>query len=100
MKEINRHIDQINKLCDSNKVKSLFAFGSVIKDKLTPESDIDFLVDIDAQDPLSYSDKYFDLKFNLEKIFNRKIDLLELKSLKNRFLKKEIDQTKIRIYGE
>lgn len=75
MNEINKHIEQIKTLCDSNKVKSLFAFGSVIKDKLTPESDIDFIVDIDDQDPLSYSDKYFDLKFNLEKIFNRKIDL-------------------------
>lgn len=100
MKEINKNIEQIKKLCDSNKVKSLFAFGSVIKNKLTPESDIDFIVDIDDQDPLSYSDKYFDLKFNLEKIFDRKIDLLELKSLKNRFLKQEIDQTKLQIYGE
>lgn len=100
MKEINKHIDQIKKLCDSNKVKSLFAFGSVIKDKLKPNSDIDFVVDIDDQDPLSYSDKYFDLKFNLEKIFNRRIDLLELKAIKNRFLKQEIDQNKFLIYGE
>lgn len=100
MKEINEHIDEIKELCDSNKVKSLFAFGSVIEDKLTSESDIDFLVDIDDQDPLSYSDKYFDLKFSLEKIFNRKIDLLELKALRNRFLKQEIDQTKLQIYGE
>ena len=100
MKEINQHIDQIKKLCDTNKVKSLFAFDSVVKDKLRPESDIDFVVDIDDQDPLSYSDKYFDLKFNLEKIFKRRIDLLELKAIKNKFLKQEIDQTKLHIYGE
>ncbi|APS40367.1 nucleotidyltransferase domain-containing protein [Salegentibacter sp. T436] len=100
MKEINQHIDQIKKLCDTNKVKSLFVFGSIVKDKLRPESDIDFVVDIDDQDPLSYSDKYFDLKFNLEKIFKRRIDLLELKAIKNKFLKQEIDQTKLHIYGE
>lgn len=100
MKEINKHIDQIKRLCISNKVKSLFAFGSVIKDKLTPNSDIDFVVDIDDNDPLSYSDKYFDLKFNLEKIFNRKIDLLERKAIKNRFLKQEIDQNQLLIYGK
>lgn len=99
MKEINKHIEQIKKLCDANKVKALFAFGSVLKDKLRADSDIDFLVDIDDKDPISYSDKYFDLKFNLEKIFNRKIDLLESKALKNRFLKQKIDQTKLRIYG-
>ena len=85
MKEINQHIDKIKKLCNTNKVKSLFVFGSIVKDKLRPESDIDFVVDIDDQDPLSYSDKYFDLKFNLEKIFKRRIDLLELKAIKKVF---------------
>ncbi|QLE01292.1 nucleotidyltransferase domain-containing protein [Galbibacter sp. BG1] len=99
MKEIHKNIEEIIKLCNTNKVKSLFAFGSVLKDKLRPDSDIDFLVDIDDKDPISYSDKYFDLKFNLEKIFNRRIDLLELKALKNPFLKQEIDQNKFRIYG-
>lgn len=98
MEEINKHIEQIKKLCVSNEVKSLFAFGSVIKNKLKAESDIDMIVDIDEQDPLSYSDKYFDLKFSLEKIFNRKVDLLELRAIKNRFLKQQIDQTKILIY--
>ena len=100
MEEINKHIDQIKKLCDTNKVKSLFAFGSVVSDNLRPESDIDFVVDIDDKDPLSYSDKYFDLKFNLEKIFKRKIDLLELKAIKNKFLRQDIDQSKLRVYGE
>lgn len=100
MKEIDKHIEQIKKLCDSNGVKSLFAFGSVLQDRLRVDSDIDLLVDIDDRDPLSYADKYFDLKFNLEKIFNRKIDLLELRAVRNRFLKEEIDRTKFQIYGE
>lgn len=100
MEEINKHIEQIKKLCDANGVKALFAFGSVLKNQLRPDSDIDLVVDIEDQDPLSYSDKYFELKFNLEKIFNRKIDLLELKAIRNRFLKKEIDKTKLQIYGE
>ena len=99
MKEVNEHIHQIKELCDLNSVKSLFAFGSVVKNKLTPESDIDLVVDIDDTDPLSYSDKYFNLKFSLEKLFNRKIDLLEFNSIKNKFLKQEINQTKFQIYG-
>lgn len=100
MKEINQHIDQIIKLCDSNKVKSLFAFGSITTDKFKPDSDIDLVVDIDDQDPLSYSDKYFNLKFQLEQLLNRQIDLLELKAIKNRFLRQQIDQSKVLIYGE
>lgn len=100
MEEIEKHIKQINKLCTTNGVKSLFVFGSILKNQLKPGSDIDLVVDIDDKDPLSYSEKYFNLKFNLEKIFNRKIDLLEVQTIHNRFLKKEIDKTKLQIYGE
>ena len=86
-------------LCSSNKVKSLFAFGSVLTKKFNEESDIDLLVEIDDNDPLTYSDKYFNLKFELEKLLMRNIDLLEVRALKNQFLKTEIDQTKVLVYG-
>lgn len=83
-----------------NKVRSLFAFGSVITDRFNSSSDIDLLVDIDDPDPISYSEKYFNLKFQLEKLFNRNVDLLEQKSLKNQYLIEEIDQTKVLVYGD
>ena len=99
MNEITRHIDQIRKLCGSNKVKSLFAFGSVLTNDFRVDSDIDFVVDIDEKDPLSYSDSYFNLKFQLEQLFQRKVDLLEQKAIRNPYLKDQIDQTKVLIYG-
>jgi len=98
VKELKDHIDQINRLCNTHNVRSLFAFGSVVSDKLKPESDIDLIVDIDSEDPIDYSDNYFALKFQLEDIFNRPIDLLEAKALKNPFLKKQIDNTKVLVY--
>lgn len=100
MKIIQQHIDQIKRLCELNKVKALFVFGSATTDKFRSDSDIDFVVDIDDNDPISYSDKYFALKFKLEEIFRRQIDLLEQKAIRNRFLRKEIDRTKIQIYGK
>jgi uncharacterized protein len=99
MKELKDHIEQINQLCGEHNVKSLFAFGSVVSDKLKADSDIDLIVDIDSKDPIDYSDNYFALKFQLENIFNRQVDLLESKALKNPFLKKQIDNTKVLIYG-
>lgn len=99
MEIIQRHIDQINSLCLSNKVKRLFAFGSVTTEDFNEQSDVDLLVEIDDQDPISYSDKYFDLKFQLEKILNRQIDLLEDKAIKNRFFKEQLDRTRVLIYG-
>ena len=100
MKIINQYKNQISKLCSSNKVKSLFAFGSVVTDSLMPHSDIDMVVDIDENDPVTYSDYYFNLKFQLEKIFNRSIDLLENKAIKNPYLKAQTEKTKVMIYGK
>jgi len=97
--ELSNHLSQIKKLCIDNKVKTLFAFGSVTNDKFTPESDIDLIVDIDSVDPLEYSDRYFNLKEELEKLFNRHIDLLEDRALKNPYLRKEINLTKVLVYG-
>ncbi len=99
MKEITKHLDQINSLCNTNKVKTLFAFGSVTTENFGPDSDIDLVVDISEMDPLSYADNYFSLKTQLESIFHRHIDLLEQKAIKNPYLKKQIDLTKVLIYG-
>jgi hypothetical protein len=100
MNFLNQHIEQIIRLCELNNVSSLFAFGSVITDKFTINSDIDLVVEIDDNDPISYSNKYFNLKFQLEETLKRQIDLLEQKAISNRFLKSEIDRTKIQIYGK
>ena len=91
--------NQIQRLCESHKVKTLYSFGSVNTAKFTQDSDVDMVVDFKIEDPIEYTDNYFDLKFELEKIFNRKIDLLESKAIKNPFLKERIDKTKVLVYG-
>jgi len=80
-------------------VRSLFAFGSVVSDKLNNNSDIDLVVDIENSDPITYSENYFNLKSQLENIFARPIDLLESNSINNPFLKQKIDNTKVLVYG-
>ena len=100
MKVIDQHINQIVLLCEINKVRTLFAFGSVTTEKFSPDSDIDLIVDIEDNDPISYSEKYFNLKFQLEEILKRQIDLLEQKAIRNKFLISEIERTKVQIYGK
>ncbi len=99
MKILEQQIDNINKLCDEHRVKALFAFGSITKNKLSSDSDIDFVIEIDSSDPFIYAENYFAFKFRLEKLLKRKIDLLEQKAIKNPFLREEIEKSKIRIYG-
>ena len=96
---IDTYKTQIQQLCENHKVRTLYSFGSVNTTKFTMDSDVDLVVDFKIDDPIEYSDNYFDLKFALEKILNRQIDLLESKAIRNPFLKESIDKTKVLIYG-
>jgi len=65
------------------------------------KSDIDFLVYFSNKiDLLDYADNYFDLKFELEDLLGRKIDLVEGKSLKNKYFINEVETTKLKIYEQ
>ena len=96
---LDSYKNQIFKLCKKHNVKHLFAFGSVLTSKFSDESDVDLLVDIKSKDPLVYAEHYFELKFKLEDLLNRKIDLLEEKAIKNEYLMDNINNSKQLIYG-
>jgi len=53
-------------------------FGSFVRGEATPESDIDFLV---VLEPKTF-DNYMDLKFFLEDIFSRNVDLVLMDTIK------------------
>ena len=96
---LERYINEIRNLCQKNKVRNLYVFGSVLTDHFTDKSDIDLIVDIDSSDPLEYSDNYFNLKFALEELLRRQIDLLESRALKNPYLRENIDNSKTLLYA-
>jgi hypothetical protein len=96
--EINK--SSIAKLCKENKVDKLYAFGSVLTDNFNENSDIDFVVSFNNQIKLlDYADNYFNLLFSFEDLFNKKIDLITEKSLKNPYFIKEVNETKQLVYG-
>ncbi|MGY6523636.1 MAG: nucleotidyltransferase family protein [Mongoliitalea sp.] len=92
-------INQIIELCKKNKVKTLFAFGSVTTNDFNDNSDIDLIVDFNEDDPFKYTDLYFSLKSKLEEILQRQIDLLEERAIKNRYFREELEKNKVMIYG-
>ena len=100
MSIVDRNMDDIYSFCNKHKVAKLFVFGSLLTDKYKEDSDLDFLVDFSGVDLYDYADNYFDLKYSLEKLLKREIDLLEDKAIKNPFLRKSIDSTKKLIYGQ
>lgn len=97
---IETYKDQIQKLCRNYKVKTLYSFGSVNTARFSTDSDVDLMVDFETNDPLEYTDNYFNLKLDLEKILNRSIDLLENRATKNPLLRERIDKSKVLIYRQ
>ncbi len=91
--------NQIIEICQKHDVKRLYVFGSILSDQFKENSDIDLLISFKKIPLEKYADNYFDLKFSLEDLFKRQIDLLEEKTISNPFLKKSIDSSKKLIYG-
>jgi predicted nucleotidyltransferase len=66
-------------LLEEYSVKKIGLFGSFADNTQTEQSDIDILVELEK--PIGW--KFFSLELYLEKIFNRKIDLVTKEALKD-----------------
>lgn len=101
MKLIEINLQRIFDLCRLHKVKTLAVFGSILTDRFNDNSDVDLLVDFEQidHDKFDYVSNYFDLRDSLEQIFNRKVDLIEEKGLRNKYFIANVNRTKQMIYG-
>lgn len=99
MQFLELYRQEIEKCCESCNVKELYAFGSVLTEKFNEQSDIDLIVSFHDTEPIAYAEHYFALKFALENLFQRPIDLLEEKSIRNQVLKSIINNSKRLIYA-
>ncbi len=103
MKHLPNIIEQakpdIARLASKYRVSKLFAFGSVTNERFSNGSDLDFLVQFGDIPLLEYADNYFELQEELEQLFGRKVDLVVDKSVKNRYLARSIEESKVPLYG-
>lgn len=76
----------------------LYMFGSILDDRFTDESDVDFLVEFENVDVQNYFDNYMDFKEKLETLLNRQVDLVENQAIRNPIFRRVIDRDKRLIY--
>jgi len=98
IRRLNKKIilEQIEKNKDELKnkgVKRIGLFGSILKQKQTKKSDIDILIEFGN---LSF-DNYAEVILLLEKLFNKKIDLVTESSLRPEmaYVKKEAEYARL-----
>ncbi len=86
-------------LCQKHKVKGLYFFGSAMTAQFSEkDSDVDVFVEMLSLPPIQRGEHLTQLWIELEQLFGRKVDLLTPQSLRNPFLRQEIERTKFLIY--
>ncbi|MBI4081776.1 MAG: nucleotidyltransferase domain-containing protein [Candidatus Lambdaproteobacteria bacterium] len=97
---VEEKLPQVIELCRRHHVARLELFGSAATGRFDPESsDIDFLLEYLPEAKRDYPDVYFDLKADLETLFRRPVDLVMINAIRNPYFRREIEQTRVRLYA-
>jgi uncharacterized protein len=83
---------QIAEFCQRWHITEFALFGSVLREDFRPDSDIDVLLTIDSQHPMSWDDR-IKMQEEIEQLFRRNVDLVNKKYLKNPYRRHEILST-------
>ena len=99
MKLIELNIDKIAALCKKYKVSRLWVFGSILTPRFNDNSDVDFSVEFkyDLIDDLFVI--FFDFIEEMQTLLGQKVDVVDETAISNQYFRKELDATKVLIYG-
>ena len=97
---LEQHHADLDRLCRKHLVRQLEVFGSAADGSFKPEtSDLDFLVDYLPEAAGKFDDTYFGLLFDLEDLFQRKIDLVMDRAIRNPYFRAGVDRSRQVIYA-
>lgn len=98
--DLNKYSEQIKESCEQFEVLRWDLFGSAARDDFNEErSDLDFLVTFDELSQMGYADRYFGLLEKLEMIFNRKVDLVEEKAIRNPYFRRVVNRERKYVFA-
>ena len=97
-KLMETNLSDIQEVCKRRHVRNLYLFGSILTNRFTDNSDVDFLVEFDPIPIEDYADNYFELCADLEQILGRRVDIVTMRSVKNPYFETELLQTRQLIF--
>jgi len=91
---------ELKALCERRGVERLALFGSALRDDFDPEkSDLDFSVTFSPMSPERHAAAYFGLLDDLEGLFGRRVDLVEIGAIRNPYLRRSIEEEQETVYA-
>ncbi|MFM7567521.1 MAG: nucleotidyltransferase family protein [Betaproteobacteria bacterium] len=96
---ISQHLPAIASICERYKVRRLELFGSAARAAdFRADSDADFLVEF-APEATTGLNSFFGLKFELENLLGRSVDLVETGAIRNPYVLSDINLSRQSVYG-
>ena len=93
--------DDLADLCRRFDVERLELFGSAATGSFqSSSSDLDFIVRFSAPSSGSYLDRYLDFAEALEQLFQRPVDLLTERAIRNPYFRRSVEATRQSVYEQ
>ena len=91
---------KLKAICERRGVERLALFGSALRDDFDPgRSDLDFCVEFQPMTLHEHAESYFGLLEELEDLFARRVDLVEIAAVRNPYLRREIETGQETLYA-
>ncbi len=95
---IDLPVEALRAYCEAQPILRLSVFGSAARNELTPESDIDFLVEYERDAPVGYFSMARHMR-ELSEIVGRTVDLATPNSL-SRYIRQDVLASARLIYAQ
>lgn len=99
IESIESKMHELEALCEQHRVERLALFGSALRDDFdSGKSDLDFSVEFPHMSPEEHAAAYFGLLEDLESLFGRRVDLVEIGAVRNPYLRRSIEEEQETVY--
>lgn len=100
MERVLEREEELARVCERRSVLNLAVFGSAADGAFdSGGSDLDFTVEFGAMMPTEHKNAYFGLLSDLEELFGRDVDLVELKNVENPYVRASIEAGRRTVYA-
>ena len=93
------HRRELIELCRKYRVRQLEVFGSATRSDFDEESDVDLLVQFEDMPHADRADAYLGFLTAAEALLQRHVDLVEVSAVRNRYLRRGIEESRELVYA-
>jgi predicted nucleotidyltransferase len=98
MFDVRPYKDRIAEMCTKLGIQRFEIFGSAVTDDFNDDSDIDCLIEFSSEVG-NHFDRYFELKYELEAMLGRKVDIVVDTAIKNPYFRLAVNSSRKLVYA-